>query len=57
MSVSISTSDYTKQIIGKINGVEFIVTPMSSAQTNEYIELYEELGKAEGERPKDYVTI
>lgn len=53
MSVSISTADYTKQIVGRIDGVEFTVTPMSSAQTIEYIELCEELGKAEGERPKE----
>ena len=35
MSVSISTADYTKKIIGKIDGVEFTVTPMSSTQTIE----------------------
>ena len=46
MSVSISTSVYTKQIIAEIDGVEFKVTPMSSAQTISYVELCDELKEA-----------
>lgn len=46
MSVSISTSVYTKQITAEIDGVEFKVTPMSSAQTLSYVDLCDELKEA-----------
>lgn len=46
MSVSISTSVYTKQITAEIDGVEFKVTPMSTAQTLSYVDLCDELKEA-----------
>lgn len=46
MSVSISTSVYTKQINAEIDGVEFKVTPMSTAQTLSYVDLCDELKEA-----------
>lgn len=47
MSISISTTSYTKQIPVEIDGVDFKVTPMSSAQTIAYINLCEDLDKAQ----------
>ncbi len=50
MSVSISTSVYTKQITAEIDGVEFKVTPMSTAQSLSYIDLCDELREAQTDR-------
>lgn len=50
MSVSISTSVYTKQITAEIDGVEFKVTPMSSAQSISYVDLCDELAEAKASR-------
>lgn len=42
-NISISTSNYTKQIPAEIDGVPFKVTPMSSSQAIAYLNLCDDL--------------
>ena len=55
MSVSISTSDYTKKINAEIDGINFVITPMSSAQTIAYVNLCDELANEQKKNNIDRV--